>query len=753
MPAPPRSREVKMPACSAEFSRLLRLLAVEHVKEVNAAQTIQEPPMATISAISGPSTQSEKQASVTLPPLPEASSPESPNTTGGTSVSRMMPEITIIRRDGSPSEEARGRDRIFSRQGSPCGDEARGRELRERETSKDRGDPSPSRERASSDFRKSPSSEMGGSAQHRGDVSVEGSWLNSMEHFDQFDLSFEQETNEGEDQSVNARLAAFLQGQAFESVLSVLLIANVAFMAFEMQYLGSLAGYRIGKYTDLFPSESARPTMNQVLLIGDLVFTLIFAIDVTVRIIVLRCRFWRTFMNWIDAFVVVTSSIQWFFPSLSINPIYLRLLRLGKLARALRMVTMSKSMDSLQLLLKCCASSVDMLFWSFCLLTFIQCIAGMIVGALVREFVTDDSKLMEDRQRVWDYYGTFSRTFLTMFEILFANWGPPCRALVDHVDEAFSIFFLVYRCMIGFAVLNVVNAVFVQQTMLLANNDEDLAFKQKQKDWAWYSKKVKRLFNAIDTSGDGSITLDEFSQLVQSPKLKFWMSQLELEYHDLLGLFEMLDDGDGEISIDEFLENARRLKGPAKAIDMFRMETKVELLLAQVLANTSPKAVRANTKNFESLFRAAGISRESPGFGKVFAVAEASSSEQNPSMFQEAPSHAYTVKVGPGETTARYRLPAPADVRHFLSLIADQSPAEESHEEGELESHKRGDQHRDSGKISRFYSFKDEARSQEKQRRLSAWNSIESVKDPDEENDPEDPLAALGETEDLAQEV
>jgi len=624
---------VKMPACSAEFSRLLRLLAVEHVKEINAAQATQAAPMAPIAVISGPST-AEKQATVTLPPLPETSSPESPDTTG-TSVARARsPEITIVRRDDSPAEEVRGREdrpreRIFSRQGSPCGDVG-GRELRERETSKDRSG-EPSRERASSDFRKSPSSEMGGSTQHRGDVSVEGSWLNSMEHFDQFDLSFElQEEVESEDQSVNARLAAFLQGQAFESMLSVLLIANVAFMAFEMQYLGSLAGYDIGKYTDLFPSESARPTMDQVLLIGDLVFTLIFAVDVTVRIIVLRCRFWRAFMNWIDAFVVVTSSIQWFFPSLSINPIYLRLLRLGKLARALRMVTMSKSMDSLQLLLKCCASSVDMLFWSFCLLTFIQCIAGMIVGALVREFVTDDSKLMEDRQRVWDYYGTFSRTFLTMFEILFANWGPPCRALVDHVDEAFSIFFLVYRCMIGFAVLNVVNAVFVQQTMLLANNDEDLAFKQKQKDWALYSKKVKRLFNAIDTSGDGSITLDEFSQLVQSPKLKFWMSQLELEYHDLLGLFEMLDDGDGEIAIDEFLENARRLKGPAKAIDMFRMETKVELLLAQVLANTSPKAARANTKNFESLFRAAGISRESHGFGKVLAVAEASSSEQNP---------------------------------------------------------------------------------------------------------------------------
>ena len=37
-------------------------------------------------------------------------------------------------------------------------------------------------------------------------------------------------------------------------------------------------------------------------------------------------------------------------------------------------------------------------------------------------------------------------------EILFANWSPPCRVLVDNVSEWFSIFFLVYRCIIGFAV-------------------------------------------------------------------------------------------------------------------------------------------------------------------------------------------------------------------------------------------------------------------------------------------------------------
>ena len=45
---------------------------------------------------------------------------------------------------------------------------------------------------------------------------------------------------------------------------------------------------------------------------------------------------------------------------------------------------------------------------------------------------------------VFRYYGTFTRTLLTMFEILFANWGPPCRVLIENFSEWFSVFFLLY---------------------------------------------------------------------------------------------------------------------------------------------------------------------------------------------------------------------------------------------------------------------------------------------------------------------
>lgn len=43
---------------------------------------------------------------------------------------------------------------------------------------------------------------------------------------------------------------------------------------------------------------------------------------------------------------------------------------------------------------------------------------------------------------------------LTMFEILFANWSPPCRVLVDNLSEWFSIFFLLYRVLADGIVLS-----------------------------------------------------------------------------------------------------------------------------------------------------------------------------------------------------------------------------------------------------------------------------------------------------------
>jgi len=379
------------------------------------------------------------------------------------------------------------------------------------------------------------------------------------------------------------KFSLWLQSNQYETLIALVLCINVLWMALELQVSGQEAGAALGIYTN--DISSYMEIWNQIFLVGDILFTTFFCLDVTLRVCVIRRDFFKVWMNYLDVAVSVTSLIEvavFYTMTLPINPMLFRLLRIGKLVRAVRMVHMTSMLASLQLLVKCISASLNMLFWSFCLLVFFQCVAGLLISTLCRDFVRDPDQDPEIKERVFLYYGTFTRTILTMFEILFANWGPSCRILVESISEWFSLFFLVYRCVLGFAVLNVVNAVFVQQTMKTASSDEELAFKQKEKDIAQYMRKVKRLFQTMDASGDGAISLEEFSKLVKSPKLKFWMSQLELEYHDLLSLFEFLDNGDGEITLMEFVEGAARLKGGAKALDIWRIETKIEVLFEEL---------------------------------------------------------------------------------------------------------------------------------------------------------------------------
>ena len=69
-----------------------------------------------------------------------------------------------------------------------------------------------------------------------------------------------------------------------------------------------------------------------------LVLVLVLLLVVVVVVVVLS----RNFFNWIDFLVVCSSWTELFAAGLPISPTFLRMLRLGKLLRALRVVKMSQ---------------------------------------------------------------------------------------------------------------------------------------------------------------------------------------------------------------------------------------------------------------------------------------------------------------------------------------------------------------------------------------------------------------------------
>lgn len=373
---------------------------------------------------------------------------------------------------------------------------------------------------------------------------------------------------------------SYLESTRFDLIVSLVLLANTIFMGVELQCEGLRTGFRISFYEEQLIAFDDWSVVDSWLRAIDIVFISIFAADVGIRILFLGRAFWMSFLNWLDALVVAASFIFLFVSEddLPVSPVLLRFVRCLKLSRAFRMLALASNLESLSLLIKCLFSSMSILGWATLLVVFLLAISGMVVSNLVQDyFLSLDDE--ETRQHVFSYWGTFFRAFLTMFEVLFANWAPPCRVLVDNVSEWFGILFIVMRCSLGFALLNVMGSVFISQTLKNAGDDEQILLKQQAVEIARTRRKMEQVFRAADSSGDGVVSMEEFKNMLKDERIRLWLKQLQLEHHDLVELFELIDDGDGLVSWPEFLHGAMRIKGIAKSSDLFRLETKLDTVL------------------------------------------------------------------------------------------------------------------------------------------------------------------------------
>ncbi|CAK9022460.1 Ankyrin repeat domain-containing protein 17 [Durusdinium trenchii] len=87
---------------------------------------------------------------------------------------------------------------------------------------------------------------------------------------------------------------------------------------------------------------------------------------------------------------------------------------------------------------------------------------------------------------------------------------------------------------------------------------------------------------AIDDSGNGLISEERLSYILSNPKVAAYFQTLDLDVHEGAALFHLLDNGDGEVTLDEFIDGIMRCKGPARAIDQVAMHAEIKNLDTKV---------------------------------------------------------------------------------------------------------------------------------------------------------------------------
>jgi voltage-gated sodium channel len=364
---------------------------------------------------------------------------------------------------------------------------------------------------------------------------------------------------------------------SFEMFISGIILFNVFVMAGQIQYRGFDIGFDIGyrAYDNDAPTTWRGATIAFDTF--DYVFGSIYIFELIFKIHAFRMEWTRDAWNWFDLLIVSLWLIEKPFGDvieLPADATVLRTARLFKLLRLVKLIKQLNGFDSLYLLVTALKGCTQILGWSCMVLFLVQMlIAFVIFFTLDTFYFHDTSKPIEERQKVFEYFGTFSRSMLSMFEMTLANWPPVCRLLVENVSEWFMVFFVSHKLSIGFAVIGVINGVFMQETFKVASTDDSIMMRQKEREVKTYAEKMDRLFKAADESGDGELDQDEFHKILEDREIVTWLASMELPVRDAASLFDLLDSGgSGILTAETMTKGALKLRGAAKSVDLLSMK-------------------------------------------------------------------------------------------------------------------------------------------------------------------------------------
>ncbi|CAK8990219.1 unnamed protein product [Durusdinium trenchii] len=397
-----------------------------------------------------------------------------------------------------------------------------------------------------------------------------------------------------------------------------LVLLNSIVMMLELEFEGRAAGVFVGHQSnfDVVYTE-------ELFLALDRIFVILFLLEWCVRLSVEKRSFFRDVANMFDTFLVVAGLVDLVVSLLASDDqgasrsiVVLRLMRALKSLRAIRMVRSLRFFQGLRVLVKACQCFLPSLCWAMVLLGIFMSMGALLLGNLLQDFVKDESMDPLDREWIWMRYGTSLQATYTLFEITFAgSWPLHARPVLEKASSYFVLFFVPYIVIVVFAIIRVIGAVFLKDTLDAAQNDAEQLVIDRLRLKEQYVNKLEGIFRAIDDSGNGLISEERLSYILSNPKVAAYFQTLDLDVHEGAALFHLLDNGDGEVTLDEFIDGIMRCKGPARAIDQVAMHAEIKNLDTKVtklfkkLMKVSKASVEVKQRNMSKSVTAMKVFR------------------------------------------------------------------------------------------------------------------------------------------------
>lgn len=277
--------------------------------------------------------------------------------------------------------------------------------------------------------------------------------------------------------------------------------------------------------------------------------------------------------NWILKPMGITTGIA----SLLRGLAALRILRISRLIKRLRTFPMFKElwtlvrgvMDCLRVL---CSSAL------------IGLVLHYMFAIVVLQTITKSSVFI-DNEHVQELFPDLGRTAFTLFQIMtFSTWAAALRPIIYALPVSLFLWFL-WMGIASIVLANMITAVVVKSSMDAMANDTEASGTQKMIVEAKSKGALYLLFHELDEDQSGALDKDEFTKVLDDVKFVRKLKTLDVELDELPDIFEILDDGDGEISIHEFCYGLSQMSGPAMSREVMKASQRIRRLTREIDVN------------------------------------------------------------------------------------------------------------------------------------------------------------------------
>lgn len=324
------------------------------------------------------------------------------------------------------------------------------------------------------------------------------------------------------------------------------------------------------------------------------IFCVLFCWELAVRLYVFRARFFYD-ANWqwnsFDASIVglhVTEELLDLVISLqgggsvadvSRNMKQVKMLRFLRLLRTLRILRIVRFVQELSNIAYLIVGSL----WSFVWVTGLLFLMTYIVGTFVTQLVADWSqehageRFYEQRVLMRRSWGSIGTSVLSLYQGI--SGGVDWKEIVEPLSNIndggiFPAFFSLYIAFAVLVMLNLVTGVFVESAHTLSRRDKKMEL----------MRKMHMVLEVADIGPEGQITWEEFEKQLELPEVVAFFEAINMDLKEAETVFQLLDTvGEGAVTAEDFVLGGLRLQGPAKAIDLAKMQLENTLATQAIL--------------------------------------------------------------------------------------------------------------------------------------------------------------------------